>query len=119
MKTEFRKSFEKDLKKIKDYNLLKKIKLVIEEIENAENLQQINNLKALKQHQESIEILDKIGAKCDLAEAYFQLALTYQAMEDKINSKTYFDEALYLWGKEQIDAPKQIERVLKAMDIKP
>ena len=38
--------------------------------------------KALEHHKESIEILKKIGAKCDLAEAYFQLALTYQKIED-------------------------------------
>ncbi|EAW33279.1 hypothetical protein [Lyngbya sp. PCC 8106] len=35
---------------------------------------------ALKYHTESIQILDKMGAKCDLAEAYYQLGLTYQAM---------------------------------------
>lgn len=48
MKVEFRKSFQRDLKKIKDSALLKKIKLAIEEIEQAENIQQINNLKFLK-----------------------------------------------------------------------
>jgi tetratricopeptide (TPR) repeat protein len=31
---------------------------------------------ALSHHSESIELLDKIGAKCDLAEAYYQFALT-------------------------------------------
>jgi tetratricopeptide (TPR) repeat protein len=70
---------------------------------------------AIDHHLQSIEILDKIGAKCDLAEAYFQLALTYQAMGDQPNSQTYFDKALELWGPEKIDAPKQIERVKKAM----
>ncbi len=48
MKVEFRKSFEKDLKTIKDTKLLKKIKSVIEEIEKADNLQQINQIKSLK-----------------------------------------------------------------------
>ena len=48
MKVEFRKSFQKDLKKIKDSALLKKIKSTIEEIEQAETIQQINNLKFLK-----------------------------------------------------------------------
>ncbi|MFM7439702.1 MAG: tetratricopeptide repeat protein, partial [Snowella sp.] len=70
---------------------------------------------ALDHYFQSIEILDKIGAKCDLAEAYFQLALTYQAMGDQTNSQTYFNKALDLWGPEQINAPKQIERVKKAM----
>ncbi|AFW94905.1 TPR repeat-containing protein [Anabaena sp. 90] len=76
-----------------------------------------NNFKiALTHHQESIEILEKIGAKCDLAEAYFQLALTYQKMENKANSEEYFHKAMDLWSPQQIDAPKQIERVLKAMN---
>ena len=48
MKVEFRKSFEKDLNKIKDTKLLKKIKSVIEEIEKADNLQQISQIKSLK-----------------------------------------------------------------------
>jgi mRNA interferase RelE/StbE len=48
MKIEFRKSFEKDLNNIKDVNLLKRVKLVIEEIENTNSLQEINNLKFLK-----------------------------------------------------------------------
>ena len=48
MKLEFRKSFERDLKKVKDSRLLKRIKLVIEEVEKADNLQQVNNFKSLK-----------------------------------------------------------------------
>ena len=48
MKTEFRKSFEKDLKNIKDPNLLERVKSVIEEIENAVTVQEINNLKMMK-----------------------------------------------------------------------
>lgn len=71
---------------------------------------------ALVLHRESITILERIGAKCDLTEAYFQCALTYQKMRDEDNSQTYFDKALYLWSPEQINAPKQIERVKKAMN---
>ncbi|MBF2057544.1 MAG: type II toxin-antitoxin system RelE/ParE family toxin [Cyanobacterium sp. T60_A2020_053] len=48
MKIEFRKSFEKDIKKIKDVKLLRKTQLIIEEIEKLDNLQQINNIKPLK-----------------------------------------------------------------------
>lgn len=48
MNTEFRKSFEKDLNKIKDESLLQKIQAVIEEVENAENLLEVNNIKKLK-----------------------------------------------------------------------
>ncbi|WP_159790477.1 tetratricopeptide repeat protein [Sodalinema gerasimenkoae] len=70
--------------------------------------------KANSSHHKSIEILQKIGAKCDLAEAYYQLALTYQAMDDRQNSQLYFQKALTLW--ERIDAPKQIERVRQSME---
>lgn len=48
MKTDFRKSFAKDLKKIKDKSLLTKIKAVIESVEAAENPSKIVNLKKLK-----------------------------------------------------------------------
>ena len=74
---------------------------------------------ALAHHFQSIEILDKIGAKCDLAESYFQLALTHQAIGYQPKSQIYFDKALDLWGPEQIDAPEQIERVKKAMQTNP
>jgi mRNA interferase RelE/StbE len=48
VKVEFRKSFEKDLEKIRDDDLLAKIKAVIEEVENAEILLDLNNTKKLK-----------------------------------------------------------------------
>ncbi len=48
MKTEFRKSFEKDLKKILDQKLLIKIKEIIEEIETVTTLGDIKNIKKLK-----------------------------------------------------------------------
>jgi tetratricopeptide (TPR) repeat protein len=80
---------------------------------------QKNYKTALVHHSESIKILEKIGAKCDLAEADFQLALTYQAMGDQPNSQIYFDKALELWGPEQIDAPEQRKRVKNAIQIPP
>ncbi len=46
--------------------------------------------QALKKHDEAIEILGDIGARCDLGEAYFERGLTHlalgkleQAHEDK------------------------------------
>lgn len=74
---------------------------------------QSNCETALSHHNESIQILDKIGAKCDLAEAYYQLGLTYQAIGETANSQDYFNRAIALWQK--IDAPKQIERVHQSM----
>lgn len=66
---------------------------------------------ALTNHLEAIELLDKIGAKCDLAEAYFQLALTYQKMNKLDESKINFDKAIQLFS--QMEAPKQVEKVLR------
>lgn len=68
--------------------------------------------KAIPLHQESIDLLDEIRAKCDLAEAYFQCALTYQEMGETANSQDNFEAALQLFR--EIDAPKQIERVQNA-----
>ncbi len=48
MKVEFRKSFEKDLSRIMDRDLLARIKSVIEEVENADSLLDVNNIKKLK-----------------------------------------------------------------------
>ena len=68
---------------------------------------------ALSNHTKSIQILDEIDAKCDLAEAHYQFALTYQAMNNS-ESQTHFNKALELWT--EIDAPKQIERVQNSMN---
>ncbi|MFM2061015.1 MAG: hypothetical protein RLZZ507_685 [Cyanobacteriota bacterium] len=67
---------------------------------------------ALFYHSESIEILDKIGAKCDLAEAYYQLGLTYQKIGETEKIHTNFNEAIRLFN--EIEAPKQVEKVEKA-----
>lgn len=48
MKTEFRDSFGKDLKAIKDKSLLKRVKEAIENIESAGSLADLTNLKKLK-----------------------------------------------------------------------
>ncbi len=48
MNVKFRKSFEKDLIKIRNRDLLARIKAVIEEVENAESLLDVNNVKKLK-----------------------------------------------------------------------
>ncbi len=49
MNVEFRKSFEKDLSKIRDESLLQRIQAVIEEVEKAESLEEVNNIKKLKE----------------------------------------------------------------------
>jgi len=69
---------------------------------------------ATSHHLESIKLLNKIGAKCDLAEAYFQLGLTYQAMGEHDQAETYKVKSLELF--EQMEAPKQIDRVNQAFE---
>jgi mRNA interferase RelE/StbE len=48
MNVEFRKSFEKDLSKIRDVELLQRIKAVIEEVESIDSLTDLSNIKKLK-----------------------------------------------------------------------
>ncbi len=79
--------------------------------------EQIDFGTALSHHLNSIELLEQIGAKSDLAEAWYQLALTYQAMGDTENSKVNFDKAIYIFDKE-IKAPRQVEKVRRAMEGK-
>ncbi|MBN3942158.1 tetratricopeptide repeat protein [Nostoc sp. NMS9] len=73
--------------------------------------QQTDFALALANHTEAIELLDKIGAKCDLAEAYFQLGITNQKMSKPNESQINFDRAIQLFT--EIKAPKQVEKVLK------
>ena len=47
MKIDFKKSFPKDLRKINDKNILKKVKDVIDTIENSPSLMEIKNVKQL------------------------------------------------------------------------
>ncbi len=48
MNVEFRKSFEKDLSKIRDVELLQRIQAVIEEVESIDSLTDLSNVKKLK-----------------------------------------------------------------------
>ncbi|GAB4540673.1 MAG: NB-ARC domain-containing protein [Pleurocapsa sp.] len=65
---------------------------------------------AIDYHYRAIELLDKIGAKCDLAEAYYQLGITLKDNRQVGESKKYFSSAIALFR--QMKAPKQIEKVL-------
>ena len=73
-----------------------------------------NTNNCLKYYYEAIKILETIGAKCDLAEAYFQLGLTYQAMGEHDQAEEYKAKALELFA--QMEAPRQIERVNKPFE---
>lgn len=67
---------------------------------------------ALSHHSKSIELLEKIGAKCDLAEAYYQLGLTYQTIGNTADSQENFNKAIELFN--QMEAPRQVEKVQQA-----
>ena len=47
MKVTFRRSFEKDLKKVREQNLLHRVRAIIERIEAAETIQEIPNFERL------------------------------------------------------------------------
>jgi tetratricopeptide (TPR) repeat protein len=64
---------------------------------------------ALQNHLAAIELLDKIGAKCDLAEAYYQLGLTYRNMGREGESRVNVEKAVWIF--EEIKAPKQVEKI--------
>ncbi|WGV26355.1 tetratricopeptide repeat protein [Halotia branconii] len=64
---------------------------------------------ALNNHIEAIELLEKISAKCDLAEAYFQLGLTYQKMAKFDQCQIKFQQAIRLFT--DMQAPQQVKKV--------
>jgi tetratricopeptide (TPR) repeat protein len=82
----------------------------------ASDRQQFLFENALAKHAEAIEILEQIGAKCDLAEAYFQLGLTYAKMKDIENSQGNYTRSLQLFT--QMNAPRQVEKVLRVLKAK-
>jgi tetratricopeptide (TPR) repeat protein len=72
---------------------------------------------AIANHLAAKHLLDRIEAKGDLAEVNYQLGLTYQAMSEFGESRKSLQVALHLF--EQMNAPKQVERVrqqLQAME---
>lgn len=73
-----------------------------------------NYAQAVAKHQASIQYLKDVGARYDLAEAYYQQGLTYQAMGDVARSQESFRAAIALFQK--MDAPKQVAKVQRAMD---
>ena len=75
---------------------------------------QLNNFEqANNYHQQAVELLDKIGAKCDLAQACLQWGITLQYRGEVTLSKECFEKAIALF--QQIQAPKQIDRVIREM----
>jgi mRNA interferase RelE/StbE len=50
MKVEYHKSFERDLRRVRDRNLLDRVEAVLVELESAESLDSISNVKVMKGH---------------------------------------------------------------------
>ncbi|MFB2936563.1 tetratricopeptide repeat protein [Aerosakkonemataceae cyanobacterium BLCC-F154] len=73
--------------------------------------------EAIEQHNRAIGILQRIAAKKDLADAYYELARTYQKIGEIEKSNSNFQAAIQLY--EEMDAPKQIEKIQTAMKNSP
>jgi tetratricopeptide (TPR) repeat protein len=71
--------------------------------------QQANFDLACKHHETAIALLDQIGARCDLAEAYWQSSLTYQQMGKVPVAQSQRDRALHLFT--EMAAPKQVAKI--------
>ncbi len=69
---------------------------------------------AIEKHLEAINSLKIIGDKCKLAEAYYELGLTYQKKGEVDKSLNNFAEAIRLFR--EIPAPKQVEKVQKSIE---
>ena len=68
--------------------------------------------EAIDRHNQAIELLDTLGAKCDLAGAYAQRGLTYLAMGDE--KKAWQDKGMAIGLFRAINVPKQVEWVREA-----
>lgn len=64
---------------------------------------------AVSAHQDAIQLLEDIGAKCDLARAYHQFGLTTIQLGDSELAMTHLAVSLQLFS--TIDAPRQVQRV--------
>jgi tetratricopeptide (TPR) repeat protein len=60
-------------------------------------------------HQQAIELLSSLGAKCDLAEAYYQRGITEQAMGNLTAGVASLQKAMTLF--ESMNAPLQVAKV--------
>jgi tetratricopeptide (TPR) repeat protein len=68
---------------------------------------------AIAHHLAALRLLDRIEARADLAEVYYQLGLTYQKQGAIAESQTAFQTATRLF--EQMGAPRQVQKVRSAV----
>ena len=65
-------------------------------------------------HQQAVELLTRIAAQCDLAEAYYQWGNTLQTARQFDRSQGLWQKAIALYQK--IPAPKQVARVRRQLN---
>lgn len=56
MKVEYHKSFERDLRRVRDQNLLDRVEAVLVGLEGSERLDSISNVKVMKGHPDYFRI---------------------------------------------------------------
>lgn len=56
MKVEYHKSFERDLRRVRDRNLLNRVKAILIELEDSESLEILTDIKAMKGHPEYFRV---------------------------------------------------------------
>ena len=71
---------------------------------------------AIATHHQAIQLLENLGAKCDLAEAYYQLGVTHQAAKIP-ESVEALEQAIALF--EAISAPRQVAKVMATRSPHP
>jgi tetratricopeptide (TPR) repeat protein len=70
---------------------------------------------AISTHQAAIHLLAGLGAKCDLAEAHYQLGMTYRLSHNPTASDAALQAAMTLF--EAMQMPRQAEKVQKARHL--
>lgn len=65
--------------------------------------------RAREYHQKPIAIFQKIGAICDLADAYYEYGSSARAAGNFSQAQQHWQQSLQLYR--QIDAPRQIEKI--------
>ncbi|MDJ0706949.1 MAG: AAA family ATPase [Leptolyngbyaceae cyanobacterium MO_188.B28] len=71
---------------------------------------------ALSRNKVAVKLLAQIGTRCELAEAYYQLGLTYKAMSEVYEASSSFHKSIQIFN--QIEAPRQSSKVREAMQIR-
>ncbi|MDZ8052272.1 MAG: AAA family ATPase [Aulosira sp. ZfuVER01] len=68
---------------------------------------------AINKHLDAIVNMTTLSDKCNLAKAYYQLALTYQRMGEVTISRDTFNRAIFIF--DEIQAPKQVQKLQTAI----